>query len=146
MFPRLLAAFLGLAVLLGGGTGAVAADTAPSAADRGAIVAVISRQIDAFRRDDGAAAFAFASPSIQGMFGTPENFMDMVRRSYRPVYRPRDVRFEELLARDGQLVQRVLLIGPESEVVVALYEMQRQPDGEWRINGCFLLQAEQRAT
>src|SRR5262245_52847309 len=43
-----------------------------STADRSAIRDVIQSQVDAFRRDDGASAFGYASPSIQGMFGTPE--------------------------------------------------------------------------
>jgi len=140
---RLIVVF---ALLLLSAGSAGAADVAPGVDDPGAIRTVISRQLDAFRRDDGVAAFAFASPTIQRLFGTPEAFMDMVRRSYRPVYRPRDVRFEELLVHDGQLVQRVVLVGPEQEVVIALYEMQRQPDGKWRINGCFLLPAGEQAT
>jgi hypothetical protein len=144
--PRLAVGTLIVLWLAFAAVAAAAEGQQPDDADRGAIVTVISRQIDAFRRDDGSAAFGFASPSIQSMFGTPENFMQMVRRSYRPVYRPRDVRFEELLEHDGQLLQRVVLVGPEAEVVVALYEMQRQPSGEWRINGCFLLQAPERAT
>lgn len=118
----------------------------PGEADRGAIQAVISSQIEAFRRDDGEAAFAFASPTIRGMFGTAEVFMAMVRESYRPVYRPREVRFEELIEWRGRPTQRVLLVGPEGQVVVALYEMERQPDGSWKINGCYLLAADEKAT
>ena len=46
-----------------------------SASDRGANEAVISRQLDAFRRDDGAAAFAFAclppdASAMQQLLGT----------------------------------------------------------------------------
>src|ERR1700756_3001229 len=64
-----------------------------STADRGAIRAVVEDQLAAFQRDDGAAAFAFASPGIQAEFGTVENFMAMVRSGYQPVYRPREVAF-----------------------------------------------------
>ena len=42
-----------------------------SSADRAAIRQVIEAQVDAFRRDDGSAAFSYASPVIQGMFGSP---------------------------------------------------------------------------
>ena len=141
-WPLLLA----MALLLAFGSVARAADGGPGGPDREAIESVIGRQLEAFRRDDGAAAFAFASPTIQSMFGTPEAFMAMVRRSYRPVYRPLEVRFEALVVHDGEYIQRVRLVGPEHEVVIALYEMQRQPNGEWRIDGCFLLQAAERAT
>ncbi len=72
---RLLALF----ALLFGLAGAAQAQSL-SSADRAAIRQVIEAQVDAFRRDDGSAAFGYASPTIQGMFGTPEIFMDMVRQ------------------------------------------------------------------
>ena len=56
------------------------ADLSP--ADRDTIRGVIQGQVDAFRRDDGGAAFGYASPEIQEMFGTPDIFMDMVRQGY----------------------------------------------------------------
>src|SRR6185369_2536882 len=65
-------------------------------ADRGAIRAVIEQQLAAFQRDDGEAAFAFASPGIRAQFQTAETFMSMVRSGYPPVYRPREVQFGEL--------------------------------------------------
>ncbi|MBV9739636.1 MAG: DUF4864 domain-containing protein, partial [Hyphomicrobiales bacterium] len=39
--------------------------------DRAESRAVIEHQIDAFRRDDAAAAFAFASPELQILFHDP---------------------------------------------------------------------------
>ncbi len=117
-----------------------------AAADRAGIERVIRDQMAAFRADDAAAAFAFAAPSLQTMFGTPETFIAMVRRGYAPVYRPRSVEFRELAEADGALVQRVLLIGPDGVPEVALYVMERQPDGSWRIAGCFLTRSEDRVT
>ena len=107
-------------------------------AARQAIHAVIEKQMAAFRDDDGPAAFALASPTIQRLFGTPEHFMRMVRRDYRPVYRPRKYVFMELAVREGQPIQQVLIYAPEGAVVFAYYVMERQPDGEWRIGGVFL--------
>ena len=75
-----LLAVLGL--LLGLAAPTLAQDL--SAADRSAIREAIQGQVDAFRRDDGEGAFGFASPSIRGMFGTSEIFMDMVRQGYQP--------------------------------------------------------------
>lgn len=116
------------------------------AADRAAIKGVIESQIAAFRRDDGPAAFAFASPAIKRMFGTPENFMDMVRGGYPQVYRPSSVSFGELLRADDALVQLVEVVGPDGLPVIAVYEMERQPDGTWQINGCSLLRPPERTT
>jgi hypothetical protein len=67
-------------------------DGSVGGADQAAIRQVIQNQIAAFRRDDGAAAFSYASPSIRAQFGSPENFMHIVRNAYQPVYRPSSVR------------------------------------------------------
>ena len=107
-------------------------------ADRAAIRAVISDQMAAFKRDDGAAAFGYAAPTIQDMFGTPERFMAMVRDGYPAVYRPSDVSFAALVRIDGRLTQLVNVVGPDGVARVALYFMERQADGSWRIGGCVL--------
>lgn len=127
-------------LLLAGAT--LAAPVDPSAADREAIRQVIGDQMAAFRRDDGAAAFSFASPMIQAMFGTPERFIEMVRGGYPAVYRPREVAFQTLRVVEGEIIQPVTLVGPDGVPVVAIYKMEWQ-DGEkvWRINGCFLAQS-----
>ncbi len=105
-------------------------------ADRMAIQAVITAQIDAFRADDAARAYAHAAPSIQQIFPTPESFMAMVKQGYEPVYRPQSFRFGQL---GKDFSQRVSIIGPDGRPYEALYTMQRQPDGTWRITGCSLL-------
>jgi Domain of unknown function (DUF4864) len=110
-----------------------------SADERGRIRAVIEGQIEAMRRDDAAGAFAFASPSIQAIFRTAENFLTMVRTGYAAVYRPRSVAFTDLLRFDEVLVQLVDVVGPDGRPVIAAYVMEIQPDGSWRINGCELL-------
>lgn len=117
-----------------------------SAADRASIQAVITRQIDAFRRDDAEAAFSFASPSIQDQFGTPGRFLDMVRRAYPAVHRPRLVEFTGLRLSDGAVVQQVELIGPDGASELALYTMERDPTGRWRISGCTLVESERVGT
>ena len=115
-----------------------AQDVEVSAADRQAIQSIIQSQVDAFRRDDGDAAFGYATPEIQRMFGTSEIFMDMVRQGYQPVYRPRVFDFAEIVTLDGQPTQKVRVIGPDGRPVNAFYPMRRLPDGTWRIDGCYL--------
>jgi hypothetical protein len=122
-----------------------AAEPAVSPADRTLIRGVIEDQLAAFQRDDGAAAFGFASPMIRGQFGTAENFMAMVRQGYAPVYRPREVAFGSLVDMEGRIVQRVLLVGPDGRPVTALYIMEREPDGTWRIDGCILTDSDDKA-
>jgi hypothetical protein len=106
--------------------------------DIDAIGSIVSRQLEAFRHDDGVAAFSFASPNIQGMFGTAEHFMAMVRQGYPPVYRPRNAHIGAVVMRDGKVVQRVDLVGPDGKDELALYTMEKEPDGTWRIDGCQL--------
>jgi hypothetical protein len=108
-------------------------------ADRAAIRDVIDRQVEAFRRDDGDAAFGLASPNIQHMFGTSGTFMDMVRQGYKPVYRPRTFDFGEIVDLNGQPAQQVHVVGPDGRPVTAVYPMTQLPDGTWRIDGCFLV-------
>lgn len=115
-----------------------------SDSDRTAIRRTIESQLEAFLRDDAQAAFAHASPMIQGMFGTPASFMAMVRTGYPPVYRPRSVDFTDLVEEDGRLVQKVELIGPDGRPALALYTMVRGPNG-WLIDGCMLVASERPA-
>ena len=111
-----------------------------SSVDMLEIRAVIHRQIDAFRRDDAKGAFALVSPGVQQEYGTPERFLDVMRSSYRPVYRPQSVAFLELVVMGGDVVQQVQLTDRAGAVWVAYYAMQRQKDGTWRTNGCHLVQ------
>ena len=106
---------------------------------RAFIVDVIDTQLEAFKRDDASAAFAFASPDIQAIFGTPANFLKMVAEAYQPVYRSQSVPYLDLIEKNGRIVQRVLFSGPEGKQVLALYVMERQLDETWRIAGCILV-------
>lgn len=102
---------------------------------------VIDAQMAAFARDDGAAAFAFAAPSIQNLFATPERFMAMVRTSFQPVYWPNAVTFEAPIRggdNNDAFAQPVRVTGPDGRPVLAMYHMEQQPDGSWRIAGVVL--------
>jgi len=121
---------------------ALAQQTGPvSATDGAAIRKVIEDQIAAFKREDGVAAFGFASPDIRETFGSADQFMNMVRSGYQPVYRPRRIEFGAIEEIEGTPAQHVWVVGPDGEDVEAIYYMQRQPDGSWRINGCDLRRA-----
>lgn len=96
---------------------------------------VIEGQLEAFQRDDGTAAFSYASPSIQQKFRSAETFMQMVQSGYPQVYRPRAVEFEELNLEGDRAVQRLFFVGPDGGGSLALYFMERQPGGGWKIDG-----------
>lgn len=113
--------------------------------DQELIRSIIQQQLEAFQRDDAEGAFAFATPAIQAQFGTPETFMRMVKTGYAPVYRPRAVIFAELTTVEDMPAQTVMLMSENEELVQAVYLMQQQPDGNWRIHGCFLTPVMGRA-
>jgi len=107
-------------------------------ADPAAIRGVISDQIEAFKRDDFSHAFTHASPSIKGMFGTPERFGQMVRNGYPMVWRPREVRFLDLREEDGRVLQRIAVTDQAGGEHILEYAMIETENG-WQINGVTLL-------
>ncbi len=112
-----------------------------SDADRSEFQRIITEQIEAFRADDGARAYGFAAPLIHRLFPSPETFMQMVRQGYKPVYRPQRFSFGATGGDPlGRPSQRVVIAGPDGKTYEALYTMERQPDGTWRISGCTLLE------
>jgi len=132
MTPRLCALLLAAAPLL------ASAQPPLTAGDTRAVREVIEAQLDAFQRDDAQRAFSYATANVRATFGTPENFMLMVRTSYPVVYRPKSVKFESPEVIDDEVVQPVRLTDADGRTWIALYPMQREPDGKWRINGCQL--------
>ncbi|WP_171208918.1 MULTISPECIES: DUF4864 domain-containing protein [unclassified Ruegeria] len=121
-----------LAVFLSGGL------TSAALAQSDEIEANIAAQIQAFKADDFATAFTFASPNIQRLFQTPENFGAMVRNGYPMVWRPADVRFLELREISGTLWQKVMITDGSGQVHLLDYQMIQRENG-WKINGVQLL-------
>ncbi|MEL6508496.1 MAG: DUF4864 domain-containing protein [Pseudomonadota bacterium] len=103
-----------------------------------AIQNTIQDQIEAFKADDFGAAFSYASPMIQGMFRTPENFGVMVQRGYPMVWRPNSVRYLELDEKGGRLFQKVMITDQNGGLHMLEYQMI-QVNGAWQINGVQLL-------
>lgn len=114
--------------------------------DKAAIQRVVEGQMAAFQKDDGAAAFAFATPALRQRFRTPSNFMSMVRESYAPVYRPNQMSFGKLEQSDDAVIQHVLVVASDGVVREALYFMERQKDGTWLIGGCLLMTTDLKSS
>ena len=106
---------------------------------------VIRAQEQAFGRDDFATAYSHAAPAIQQIFPDPETFMAMVRNSYAPVWRHRSFEFGEARAFDGKIAQRVHILDADGVPWEALYTLEQQADGSFKITGCVLLKAGQPA-
>jgi hypothetical protein len=109
-----------------------------AAAQNAEIEMTIDSQIEAFLADDFNHAFSFASPNIQQIFRTPENFGVMVRRGYPMVWRPADVRFLELREIEGRLWQKVQITDGSGRVHILDYQMI-ELESAWKINAVQLL-------
>jgi len=113
--------------------------------DVAAAQGVIRSQMEAFSRDDAAAAYSHAAPAIQEIFPQADIFMSMVRNSYAPIYRHKSFDFGETRVSDGTIAQRVHIVDADGIPWEALYTLELQPDGSVKITGCVLLRAGQAA-
>lgn len=102
---------------------------------------IIRNQIAAFLSNDAATAYSFASPTIQEKFLNQNLFFDMVKRAYRPVFRPGNFAFGRSRIEGEQVIQEVLITGPDGKDWTAIYQLVKQPDGGYKINGVQILQS-----
>jgi hypothetical protein len=103
---------------------------------------IITGQLNAFNANDGAGAYAFAAPTIKRLFPSPEIFMSMVQKGYPPIYRRQSYTFGRIgNEMGGAPTQHVTIIDQNGKAWTALYAMERQPDGSWKIVGCQLVEA-----
>lgn len=110
----------------------------PTATDWTEIRRVIAAQRAALVEGDGERAFGYAAPSIRRHYGSAAAFMRMVQQGYRALVDARHVEFLEGAVIAGDVVQPLRLVLPDDTVLVAIYGLERQPDGRWRISACVI--------
>jgi hypothetical protein len=121
----------------------VFATTSPSRADADsdAIKSVIESQLNAFAADDGTKAYSYAAPMVQQVFPSVDMFMGMVKQGYQPVYRNTNRVFGDAFQDPrGSKAMRVILTDQSGKRHEAIYVMEKQPDGSWKIAGCVILE------
>ena len=111
-----------------------------SVADTEAIREVVQSQFDAFEEDDAPAAFALTAQASRRRLGSPDDFMRLVKEQYGPIYRHSAATFSGPHVIGSDILLTVRLTGPDSHVWIAIYRMERESDGKWKIDGCHLLQ------
>jgi hypothetical protein len=104
---------------------------------------VIRAQEQAFSRNDAAAAYSYASPAIKKLFPQANIFMSMVQNSYAPVWRHKSFEFGEARVEGNWVAQRVHIVDADGEAWEALYTLEQDADGSFKITGCSLLKAGQ---
>ena len=132
-------AALVVALIVAFGPLAARADDVTAAQD------VIRAQEQAFVHDDATAAYSYAAPAIKQIFPAPDIFMSMVQNGYAPVYRHRSFDFGDSKIEGSTIAQRVHIIDANGEAWEALYTLEQQADGSYKIIGCSLLKAGQAA-
>lgn len=116
------------------------------AAEWTAIKRIIGDQLAALRSGDAARAFSFASTGIRDQFDDAPTFLLMVRQRYGVLLTARYTEFLEGAVIDGHTIQPLRLVMSDDTVLVALYEMQRDDGGGWRIAGCVIAPSTVRST
>jgi len=119
-------------------SGAMAA--AVGEVDAKAIQAVVQAQLNAFADDDAAQAFALATTEMQSLIGSADDFLRMIQEEYTPIYRNRRAIFSTPEIIEGYTIQIVRITDQDNHVWVAIYKMQQDADGNWKIDGCQLLE------
>jgi hypothetical protein len=107
----------------------------------------ITRQLEAFRANDGGLAYSFAAPNIKSMFPTVDSFMKMVTDGYQPVRRPQSYTFgrtRELSP--SSVMQEMLITGPDGKNYSAIYTLELQADGVFRITSVVIQPARALST
>lgn len=97
---------------------------------------IITNQLESFLAGDFAQAYSYASDDIKRLFPTQDRFMQMVQNGYLPVLRPGNYAFGQTDALpDGRFVQEVLIRAPDGSDWTAVYFMEQQEDGSWKVDG-----------
>ncbi|MFQ3212099.1 DUF4864 domain-containing protein [Candidatus Njordibacter sp. Uisw_039] len=109
-----------------------------TASEKEDVQATINGQFQAFLEDDMSRAFTYASPSIRSMFGSPQNFGEMVRRGYPMVWRPAGVTFLEHKETPQGRTQDVQIFDAAGTAHYLRYFVTQTPSG-WKISGVQLL-------
>ena len=108
------------------------------AGDKEDIQATISRQLEAFQLEDFAKAFSYASPSIQSIFGSPDNFESMVKRGYPMVWKPGKVTFLSVDPYHHGMAQNIQIFDRNKKAHYLRYYMVKLGDS-WKISGVEIL-------
>lgn len=125
--------------LAGSGWASPAVTEGISPADEAAIHDVVQSQLEALSNDDAAGAFALATSEKRMLIGSADNFLQLIKDEYNPIYRYQQVIFSRPESVDGDAIQVVSVTDSTSHVWLAVFWVQRDKDKRWKIDGCELL-------
>lgn len=117
-----------------------AAMDALTTADAIAIREVVQLQLDALANDDAASAFELATTEKRMLIGSADNFLQLIKEQYNPIYRHQRVIFSRPEVVNGNAIQVVRVTDSASRVWLAIFWMQQEEGSGWKIDGCQLLE------
>jgi hypothetical protein len=118
----------------------------PAANAAQAVTQVVQSQLDAFAEDNAEKAFSLATAATQSLAGTPNAFLRVIKRQFTPIYRHRDALFSEPEIIGEHALQVVQLTDHDNLVWIAIYQVEREPDGTWKVDGCQLFETKDMST
>ena len=124
---------IGVSILVTALALGVTASAQPAAVAK-AVSEPITRQLEAFRRDDYDAAYTFASAEVRQVFDR-QGFERMVKGGYPEIaHSTFGFVSRTETAPDGHVLAHVKIQGANGNSIEALYDMVQEGDG-WRVNG-----------
>jgi len=96
---------------------------------------VIRDQIRAFQNGQHERAFSHAAESIRQIFKNTDQFINMVKGGYMPLYDPENYSFGRNLNVDGLVHQEVIATDQKGRQWQAVYTLKQNEDGSWKITG-----------
>ena len=104
------------------------------------IQSTISDQLRAFASDNFIEAFTHASPGIKDIFGTVENFSNMVKKGYPMVWRYNNFEFLSL-EETPQGYSQIVRITDQNDKLFLLKYFMKNVAGIWKISGVSIIEA-----
>ncbi|MES2536040.1 MAG: DUF4864 domain-containing protein [Pseudomonadota bacterium] len=110
-----------------------------AAPDAQEIHALVQEQLEAFANDDAEKAFDLTTDSAREQLGSADDFLLMIKTEYPAIYRHRRALFSVAESVAGNTFQIVRLTDGENNVWLAIYQVERESNGRWKIDGCILV-------
>jgi hypothetical protein len=107
--------------------------------ERADIQSTISDQLRAFASDNFIEAFTHASPGIKDIFGTVENFSNMVKKGYPMVWRYKNFEFLNL-EETPQGYSQIVRITDQNDKLFLLKYFMKNVAGIWKISGVSIIE------
>ena len=109
--------------------------------DADSVRLAVQAQLAALAANDAARAFSLATPDVQQSFGSPGQFLEMIRAQYPMVQRPATVSFTRPEPVGDRVMQRVHITDESGAPWLVTYLLRRDADKRWRISACVVAPA-----